>query len=80
MASISGYPQLFDQVVPKDQELKGPDYVGVIRFRFWNFGHWVEVLIDDRLPVRQGRNTLTFMHSSDPTEFWSALLEKAYAK
>ncbi|CAH8477508.1 unnamed protein product [Schistosoma intercalatum] len=80
VASISGYPQLFDQVVPKDQELKGPDYVGVIRFRFWNFGHWVEVLIDDRLPVRQGRNTLTFMHSSDPTEFWSALLEKAYAK
>ncbi|TNN05154.1 Calpain [Schistosoma japonicum] len=80
VASISGYPQLFNQVVLKDQELKGPDYVGVIRFRFWRFGQWVEVLIDDRLPVRRGSNELVFMHSSDPTEFWSALLEKAYAK
>ncbi|KAH8849740.1 Calpain [Schistosoma japonicum] len=80
VASISGYPQLFNQVVLKDQELKGPNYVGVIRFRFWRFGQWVEVLIDDRLPVRRGSNQLVFMHSSDPTEFWSALLEKAYAK
>ncbi|KAK4473414.1 hypothetical protein MN116_002786 [Schistosoma mekongi] len=79
-ASIASYPQLFDKVVPKNQELKGPDYVGAIRFRFWQFGQWVEVLIDDRLPVRSGSNELVFMHSSDPTEFWSALMEKAYAK
>ncbi|CAH8471548.1 unnamed protein product [Heterobilharzia americana] len=80
VASIAGYPQLFDHVVPKNQVLQGPDYVGVIRFRFWRFGQWVEVLVDDRLPVRRGRNSLAFMHSNDPTEFWSALLEKAYAK
>ncbi|CAH8465481.1 unnamed protein product [Heterobilharzia americana] len=79
VASIAGYPQLFDHVVPKNQVLQGPDYVGVIRFRFWRFGQWVEVLVDDRLPVRRGRNSLAFMHSNDPTEFWSALLEKAYA-
>ncbi|CAH8827446.1 unnamed protein product [Trichobilharzia szidati] len=80
VASIAGYPQLFEHVVPKDQVLQGPDYVGVVRFRFWRFGQWVEVHIDDRLPVTRGSNRLIFMNSNDPTEFWSALLEKAYAK
>ncbi|KAH8849752.1 Calpain [Schistosoma japonicum] len=80
VASIADHPHMFSHVVFKNQEFKGPDYVGVIRFRFWQFGEWVEVLIDDRLPVRSGSNELVFMHSSDPTEFWSALLEKAYAK
>ncbi|CAH8826219.1 unnamed protein product [Trichobilharzia szidati] len=80
VASITKYPQLLFKVIPQNQTLKGSDYSGAVHFQFWRFGQWIDVVIDDRLPVLKGTCRLVFMHSTDGKEFWSSLLEKAYAK
>ena len=61
-----------------DQEWSSDQYSGVFRFRLWRFGEWVEVVVDDLIPTKDG--VPIFNHSSDSNEWWPALLEKAYAK
>ena len=81
VAAISMLPEhkdFFEKVVPPNQTFEKGKYTGKFKFRFWQYGKWVPVVVDDYLPTVGGR--LILCKSDDKNEFWPALLEKAYAK
>ncbi|XP_029417502.1 calpain-10 isoform X3 [Nannospalax galili] len=78
-AALQKHRHLLDQVFPPGQpSWSDQEYCGLFTCRIWQFGHWEEVTIDDRLPCLAGR--LCFSRCQREDVFWLPLLEKAYAK
>ncbi|XP_054458701.1 calpain-3 [Anoplopoma fimbria] len=77
IASLSLHRSLLKKVMPLEQSFQD-GYKGCFSFWFWQYGLWEEVRIDDLLPTKD--NQLIYLSSPERKEFWSSLLEKAYAK
>ncbi|XP_073407780.1 calpain-5-like [Dendrobates tinctorius] len=85
VSCLAGDPSIWKKVIPSPEEQDWPhsgassSHSGIFRFRFWRFGRWVEVVIDDLLPTSGGE--LIFCRPGQKGDvFWCSLLEKAYAK
>ncbi|KAF7704411.1 calpain-1 catalytic subunit-like [Silurus meridionalis] len=85
VGALTFHEPILQKIFPIGQSFQ-KDYAGIFHFRFWRFGKWVDVVIDDKLPTIDGQ--LIFVRPQSPKtpqspgipEFWPALLEKAYAK
>ncbi|EGF84352.1 hypothetical protein BATDEDRAFT_85291 [Batrachochytrium dendrobatidis JAM81] len=83
------HPQVFKQVVPITKKnayktsgsscVEESNHPGIFRFRFFRFGTWVEVVVDDFLPCTTQGEWLCSL-SKNKQNLWVPLLEKAFSK
>ncbi|KAI0984267.1 hypothetical protein GJ496_004890 [Pomphorhynchus laevis] len=92
LISIANQPALLEQVFKFNQEIKkGNELI----FKFWKFGSWVEVRVDDKLPIiiqeldtntddksqnKSVQKLCLASNSANQDELWIPLLEKAFIK
>ncbi|XP_069110491.1 calpain-2 catalytic subunit-like isoform X2 [Argopecten irradians] len=78
---IADRPKLIRQVIPRNAYPVGtPDYKGMFHCRFWRYGIWDDIYIDDFLPIVYGDKVYSAHSATNENEMWVALLEKAFAR
>uniref|UniRef100_A0A8C5N4V6 Uncharacterized protein n=1 Tax=Leptobrachium leishanense TaxID=445787 RepID=A0A8C5N4V6_9ANUR len=77
LGALTFNERLLKNIIPSNQDFN-KHYAGIFHFRFWSFGDWWDVVVDDRLPFINGK--YLSVQPSTVNEFWPCLLEKAYAK
>lgn len=81
VANIADKPKLLRRIIPRDSYPVGtPNYDGIFHCRFWRFGIWDDVFIDDYLPIIYRNQVYSARSLTDPNEMWVSLLEKAFAR
>nr|XP_058934648.1 calpain-13 [Kogia breviceps] len=76
LGSLTQNPQHLQKIL-MDQSFSY-QYAGIFRFPFWQCGLWVEVVVDDRLPVLN--DEYFFVNPRNKQECWPSLPENACAK
>ncbi|EKX41715.1 hypothetical protein GUITHDRAFT_141718 [Guillardia theta CCMP2712] len=76
LGCLVGRRDLLEVLIPSTEN--GRAY-GIYTVRYYKYGQWHNVVIDDRIPCDQV-NVPLYTRSSDPQQIWPMLLEKAYAK
>lgn len=80
LSSILKNYEIFKNVVNFENTFNSPNYTGKFKFRFWRFGKWIDIIIDDYLPVDNNNQLIFARNTKHCNEFWCPLIEKAYAK
>ncbi|CAD5230531.1 unnamed protein product [Bursaphelenchus okinawaensis] len=80
LSLIADRTELIRRVVPAGQSFAKNFYAGIFHFCLWKYGDWIDIVIDDRLPVNVKTGQLRFTRARSYNVFWVSLLEKAFAK
>nr|XP_034308923.1 calpain-8-like [Crassostrea gigas]XP_034308924.1 calpain-8-like [Crassostrea gigas]XP_034308925.1 calpain-8-like [Crassostrea gigas] len=81
VANIADKPKLLRRIIPRDSYPVEPqNYDGIFHCRFWRFGIWDDVFVDDYLPIIYKKQIYSAHSVTDPNEMWVSLLEKAFAR
>ena len=81
IVAVSKFTDYINLVLPKDEQSFEEDkYAGIFHFRLWRFGEWLDVVVDDLLPVNEFGELIYCRNSLHENEMFGPLLEKAYAK